>query len=142
MTPTVLVLVVWRSADVDADADVDAATGATFEGDADADADAEADADGDGTGGGAGGFRETMSLVTVMGLPPSWRSRTIVEPRTSPDEETAAAATYRRVVFVFVLVLVLGREMLVSKPWRGDWMMRLVWLLMVLWSLEANFLWC
>jgi hypothetical protein len=139
MTPTVLELVVWRSADVEADGDVDAAAaaGATFEGEGDVDADA--DADGDGTGGGAGGFKDTISLVTVMGFPPSWRSRTIVEPKTSPEEETAAAATYRRVVFVFVLVLVLGRVMIVSKPWRGDWMRRLVWLLMVLWSLEANF---
>ena len=76
-----------------------------------------------------------MSLVTVAGLPPSSRSRTTVDPRTSPDEETAAAATYRRVLFASVL----GRGMMVSKPWRGDWVRRFVWLLMVLWSLEANF---
>lgn len=83
------------------------------------------DAD-DAGGDGDGGFRVIMPLSTVAGLPPFWRSMTIVEPRTSPEDDTAAAPTYRRVVFW------LDREMAVSKPWRGDSAMRFVWLLMLL----------
>jgi hypothetical protein len=67
---------------------------------------------GEGEGdGGDDGLRAIISLVTVAGLPPFWRSITMVEPRTSPEDDTAAAPTYRQVM---LLLAVSG--MAVSKP--------------------------
>lgn len=50
------------------------------------------DGGGGGGGGGDGGFKLTISLVTMAGWPSFSRSITTVEPRTSPEEDTAAAA--------------------------------------------------
>lgn len=65
---------------------------------------------GGGGGGGDGGFKLTISLVTMAGWPSFSRSMTTVEPRTSPEADTAAAARYRRSISFAV------RGITVSNP--------------------------
>lgn len=115
ITPNVPVLRLCSPEEIEGDGDGGAGGGEDVDGTGDDCGDGD-----DGGGGGNGGFKLTISLVTMAGWPWFSRSMTTVEPRTSPEADTAAAARYRRAISFVV------RAITVSNPWRGDSAMRFV----------------